>query len=164
MEKKKGKKRGGKKRRGAEHWYRTRELRLHSLMVSPPTPQRHELGNRLQFFQTKTNQALAGTLDQNQDNFSTLKPRDYAYIQTYRRSVFFYLHVAIRNSLRSNKKKFTTRARNKVNFDARIQNKPTLVLTLKPSQFLPRAQGGVDFDPHTEVEPISIPTLKASQF
>ena len=60
---KKGKIKGEKKRRGAEYWYRTRELRLHSLMVSPPTPQRHELGNRLQFFQTKTNQALAGTLD-----------------------------------------------------------------------------------------------------
>ena len=35
--------------------------------------------------------------------FSTLKPRDYAYIHTDRRSVFFFLHVAIRNSLRSNK-------------------------------------------------------------
>ena len=30
------------KKRGAE--YRTRELRLDSLMVSPPTLQRHELG------------------------------------------------------------------------------------------------------------------------
>ena len=30
-----------KKRRGAEYGYRTRELRLDSLMVSPPTPQRH---------------------------------------------------------------------------------------------------------------------------
>ena len=60
--KKKEKKQGKKKRRGAEYWYRTRELRLGSLMVSPPTPQRHELGNKLQFFQTKTNQALAGTL------------------------------------------------------------------------------------------------------
>ena len=58
MEKKKSK----KKRRGAVYWYRTRELRLDSLMVSPPTPQRHALGNSLQFFQTKTNQALAGTL------------------------------------------------------------------------------------------------------
>ena len=60
-EKKKEKKNGTKKR-GAEYGYRTRELRLHSLMVSPPTPQRHELGNGLQFFQTKINQALAGTL------------------------------------------------------------------------------------------------------
>ena len=60
-EKKKEKKRE-KKRRGAEYGYRTRELRLDSLMVSPPTPQRNELGNSLQFFQTKTNQALAGTL------------------------------------------------------------------------------------------------------
>ena len=58
---KKGKKKRGKKRRGAEYWYRTRELRLGSLMVTPPTPQRHELGNNLQFFQTKTNQALDGT-------------------------------------------------------------------------------------------------------
>ena len=62
MEKKKGKKKGKKKRRGAEYGYRTRELRLDSMMISPPTPQRHDLGNRLQFFQTKTNQALAGTL------------------------------------------------------------------------------------------------------
>ena len=62
MEKKQEKKKGDKKRRGAEYWYRTRELGLHSLMVSPPTPQRNELGNSLQFFQTKTNQALAGTL------------------------------------------------------------------------------------------------------
>ena len=61
MEKKKEKKKGEEKRRGADYWYRTRELRLHSLMVSPPTPQRHELGNGPQFFQTKTNQALAGT-------------------------------------------------------------------------------------------------------
>ena len=62
MEKKRrGKKKGEKKRIGTEYWYRTRELRLHSLMVAPPTPQRHELGNSLQFFQTKTNQALAGT-------------------------------------------------------------------------------------------------------
>ena len=61
MEKKQEKKKGDKKRRGAEYGYRTRELRLHSLMISPPTPQRHELGNSLQFFQTKTNQALAGT-------------------------------------------------------------------------------------------------------
>ena len=60
--KKKGKKKWEKKRRGAEYGYRTRELRLDSLMVSPPSPQRHELGNSLQFFQTKTNQALAGTL------------------------------------------------------------------------------------------------------
>ena len=56
------KKKEEKKRTGAEYWYRTRELRLHSLMVSPSTPQRHELGNSLQFFHTKTNQALAGTL------------------------------------------------------------------------------------------------------
>ena len=34
-EKKKEKKKGEKRRRGAEYWYRTRELRLHSLMVSP---------------------------------------------------------------------------------------------------------------------------------
>ena len=60
--KKKEKKKGEKKRRGAEYWYRTRELRLHSVMVSPPTPQRHELGSSFQFFQTKTNQALAGIL------------------------------------------------------------------------------------------------------
>ena len=62
MEKKKGEKKGEKKKRGAEYGYRTRELRLDSLMVSPQTPQRHELGNGLQFFQTKTQQALAGTL------------------------------------------------------------------------------------------------------
>ena len=62
MEKKKEKKKGEKKKRRSEYWYRTRELRLHSLMGSPPTPQRHELGNSSQFFQTKTNQALAGTL------------------------------------------------------------------------------------------------------
>ena len=63
MDKKKRKKKGGKKKRkDAEYGYRTRELRLDSLMVSPPTPQRHELGDNLQFFQTKTNQALAGTL------------------------------------------------------------------------------------------------------
>ena len=62
MEKKKGEKKRKKKKRGAEYGYRPRELRLDSLMVSPPTPQRHELGNSLQFFQTKTNQALAGTL------------------------------------------------------------------------------------------------------
>ena len=36
------------------------------------------------------------------DNFSTLKPRDYAYIQTDGQ-FFFFFHVAIRNSLRSNK-------------------------------------------------------------
>ena len=60
---KKKEKKGGKKRRGAGYWYRTREPRRNSLIVSPLTPQRHELGNRLQFFQTKTNQALAGTLD-----------------------------------------------------------------------------------------------------
>ena len=63
MEKKKRKKKKGeKKRRGGEYGYRTLELRLHSLMVSPPTPHRYDLGNSLQFFQTKTNQALAGTL------------------------------------------------------------------------------------------------------
>ena len=63
MEKKKRKKKKGEKKiKGAEYGYRTRELRFHSLSVSPPTPQRHELGNSLQFFQTKTNQALAGTL------------------------------------------------------------------------------------------------------
>ena len=31
-------------KRQAEYGYRTRELRLDSLMVSPPTLQRHELG------------------------------------------------------------------------------------------------------------------------
>ena len=62
MEKKKRKKKKEKKNRGAEYGYRTRDRRLDSLMVSPPTPQRHELGNNLQFFQPKTNQALAGTL------------------------------------------------------------------------------------------------------
>ena len=61
MEEKKRKKKG-KKVRGAEYGYRTRELRLNSLIVSPPTPQRHELGKSFQLFQTKTNQALAGTL------------------------------------------------------------------------------------------------------
>ena len=103
--KKKGKKKGEKKRRGAEYWYRTRELRLCSLMVPPPTPQRHELGNNLQFFQTKTNQALAGTLHENQDDFSPLKRRLAVHPHTHphRRSVFFFLDVAIRNSLRSNK-------------------------------------------------------------
>ena len=45
--KKKEKKKKEKKTRGAEYGYRTRELRLDSLMVSPPTPQRHELGNSL---------------------------------------------------------------------------------------------------------------------
>ena len=44
MEKnKREKKEGKKKRRGVEYGCRTRELRLDSLMVSPPTPQRHEL-------------------------------------------------------------------------------------------------------------------------
>ena len=62
MEKKKEKKKGEKERRGTNHGYRTREFRLDGLMVSPPTPQRHELGNSFQFSQTKTNQALAGTL------------------------------------------------------------------------------------------------------
>ena len=61
-EKKKEKKKREKKRKCAEYGYRTRELRLDNLMVSPPTPQRHELGESLQFFQTNTNQALAGTL------------------------------------------------------------------------------------------------------
>ena len=42
--KKKGKEKKEKKRRGAQYGYRTRELRLDSLMYSPPTPQRHELG------------------------------------------------------------------------------------------------------------------------
>ena len=41
------KKKGKKKKRGAEYGYRTSELRLDSLMVSPPTLQRHELGNSL---------------------------------------------------------------------------------------------------------------------
>ena len=45
MEKRKRKKKGKKKRRGAQYGDRTRELRL-----------------SLQFFQTKTNQALAGIL------------------------------------------------------------------------------------------------------
>ena len=61
-EKKRKKTKGKKKRRGAEYGYRTRELRVGNLMASPPTTQRHELGNSLQFFQTKTNQALAGAL------------------------------------------------------------------------------------------------------
>ena len=39
--KKKGKKKREKKRRGADYGYRTRELRVDSLTVSPPTPQRH---------------------------------------------------------------------------------------------------------------------------
>ena len=55
-EKKKKKKKKKKKRKnekkkkqkkGAEYGYRTSELRLDRLMVSPPTPQRHELGNSL---------------------------------------------------------------------------------------------------------------------
>ena len=44
MEKRKRKKKRGKKRRGGEYGYRTRKLGLDGLMVSPPTPQRHELG------------------------------------------------------------------------------------------------------------------------
>ena len=44
---KKGKKNMEKEKRGAEYGYRTRDLRLDSLMVSPPTLQRHELGNSI---------------------------------------------------------------------------------------------------------------------
>ena len=62
MEKKKKEKKKGKKKEEVPSTGIELELRLHNPMVSPPTPQRHELGNRLQFFQTKTNQALAGTL------------------------------------------------------------------------------------------------------
>ena len=72
--KKKGEKKREKKRKCDEYGYRSRELWRDNLMVSPPKPQRHELGESLQFFQTNTNQALAGTLHWNQDNFSTLKP------------------------------------------------------------------------------------------
>ena len=51
MEKKKRvKKKGKKKKLGADYGYRTRELRLHNLMVPPPTPHRHELRNSLHFF------------------------------------------------------------------------------------------------------------------
>ena len=64
MEKKKGEKKKGKKKEEVPSTggYRTRELRLETLMVSPPTPQRHFLGNNVQFFQFKTKQVLAATL------------------------------------------------------------------------------------------------------
>ena len=46
-EKKRKRKKSEKKRRGAECGYRTRELWLDGLMVSPPTLQRHELGKSI---------------------------------------------------------------------------------------------------------------------
>ena len=63
MEKKKRKKKKGKKKENVPSTgIELANFDLINLMVSPPTPQRHELGESLQFFQTNTNQALAGTL------------------------------------------------------------------------------------------------------
>ena len=47
MEKKQTEKNKKERKRGAEYGYRTREICLDSLMVSPPTLQRHELGKSI---------------------------------------------------------------------------------------------------------------------
>ena len=90
-EKKEGKKRE-KKKRGAD--YRTRELWLDSLMVSPPTLQRHELEKSIHatflyptsFLPAETRYIRIWYITR-----TSLKPR------------LVDLDVAIRNSLRSNK-------------------------------------------------------------
>ena len=73
MEKKKR-----KKKRGAE--YRTRELRLDSLMVSPPTLQRHELDS---FFTLPFCTPRVAACDNNSVLTTPLKPRLLAVHTTH---------------------------------------------------------------------------------